>query len=160
MTPDEVANLPEHRPDSEPPGFGRTILARIPAGVDPRALLERVRGAWMAIASWGRWSDAELGAWPSTEEGLGHLPKWLRESLRHEPPFEAENLMDDLHDREWVWWSGATLDHLLKIDLSSDGLPISTWTIEFVIEKAGAAVAYNGDWLSSAEALSRVAGSA
>jgi len=66
--------------------------------------------------------------------------------------------MDDLHDREWVWWSGMALNHVLKIDLSSDGLPISTWTIEFVIEKAGAAVVYRGDWLPSAEVDDRTGG--
>ncbi|GAC1382664.1 MAG: hypothetical protein NVSMB4_10800 [Acidimicrobiales bacterium] len=120
--------------------------------------MERIREAWKVIARWGRWSDEELGDWPPTGDGLSQLPEWLQEALRREPSFEAENWMDDLHDREWVWWSGAPLDRLLKIDLSSDGLPISTWPIEFVIEKSGAAVVYRGDWLPSAEALSRVAG--
>ena len=44
-----------------------------------------------------------------------------------------------------VWWSGVVLDHLLKIDLSSDSLPISTWTIEFVVDKAGSAVVYKDE---------------
>ena len=155
MTPDEVKNVAEACPDARPPGFGRTILARIPAGVDPQALLERVREAWLAVARRGRWSDEELGDWPSTEECLADLPGWLRESLGREP-HEAGNLMDDLHDREWVWWSGATLDRFLKIDLSSEGMPISTWMIEFVVEKAGAAVVSRGDWRSWDEALRSV----
>jgi len=159
MTLDEVANLANCLPDSRPPGFGRTFLARAPEGLLARDLLERIRRAWEVVARWGRWSDEELGEWPPAEECLRRLPPWLHEALRHEPSFEVENWMDDLHDRQWVWWSGTALDHFLKIDLSSDGLPISTWAIEFVIEKAGAAVVYRGDWLPSAEVGGRTGGS-
>jgi hypothetical protein len=158
MAPEEVANVALCLPDSKPPGFGRTFLARSPEGVDAEDLMERIRRAWVVIASWGRWSDEQLGEWPPTEACLRQLPPWLHEALRHEPSFEVENWMDDLHDREWVWWSGMALNHVLKIDLSSDGLPISTWTIEFVIEKAGAAVVYRGDWLPSAEVDDRTGG--
>jgi hypothetical protein len=68
--------------------------------------------------------------------------------------------MDGLHDREWVWWSGAALGHLVKIDLSADAMPISTWTIQFVIEKAGGRVVYRGDWIPSAEVVGRTGESA
>lgn len=159
MAHDEVANLAACLLDTRPPGLGRTLIARTPQGVAARDLLAQVRRAWEVIASWGRWSDEGLGEWPSADECLGQLPAWLHEALRRVPAFELENWMDDLHDREWVWWSGAALDHLLKIDLSSDGLPISTWPIEFVFEKAGAAIAYRGAWLPSAEAVGRTGGS-
>jgi hypothetical protein len=151
MIPDEVANLANCTPDSKPPGFGRTFIARGPEGEEARALLERIRRAWEVIANWGRWSDEELGAWPGPEACLVQLPDWLHEALKREPSFEVENWMDSLHDREWVWWSGTALDHFVKIDLSSDAMPISTWTIRFVIEKAGGAVVYRGDWIPSAE---------
>lgn len=155
MTPDEVANLAAHRPDSEPPGFGRTILARVPAGLDAQAIMERIQGAWEVIARWGRWCDEELGEWLPTEEGLGQLPEWLQEAFKHEPSFEAENWMNTLHDREWVWWSGAVLDGLLKIDLDLEAMPVSTWPVEFVLEKAGATVVYRNGWLSPGEVVDR-----
>ena len=157
MTPDEVVNLANCAPDSMPPGFGQTFIARSPEGVDAPVLLGRIRRAWEVIAGWGRWCDEALGAWPPSEACLGQLPAWLRDALGREPPFEVENWMDDLHDREWVWWSGAALDRLVKIDLSSGALPVSTWPIEFVIEKAGGAVVYRGDWIPtpSAEAVGR-----
>jgi hypothetical protein len=155
MTPHEVANLAKCAPDSKPPGFGRTFIARSPEGGDARALLVRIRRAWEVIARWGRWSDEELGEWPPTEECLRQLPAWLHGALKHEPSFEVENWMDDLHDRDWVWWSGTAFDHLVKIDLCSGALPISTWPIGFVIERAGAAVVYRGDWLPSNEVVGR-----
>ena len=59
--------------------------------------------------------DEELGEWPPAEECFRQLPPWLQEAWKHKPSFEAENWMDNLHEREWVWWSGAAFDHLLKI---------------------------------------------
>jgi hypothetical protein len=60
----------------------------------------------------------------------------------------VRNWLDDLHDREWIWWSGAIAGELVKIDLSAESLPISTWMIEYVLEAAGGEVLYSGDWLS------------
>lgn len=156
MTPNELANMESDRPDSRPPGLGRTILAHVPPGADPMAVLGLIRGAWGVVASWGRWVDEGLGDWPSAEECLGQLPGWLRQSIREGPALDVDSWMDDLHDREWVWWSGTALDHLLKVDLTSDSMPITTWPIVLVVEKAGAAVIHQGDWLSSPEALGLV----
>jgi hypothetical protein len=160
MTPGEVTNLANCTPDSKPPGFGRTFIARGPEGGEARALLERIHRAWEVIASWGRWSDEELGEWPGSEECFVQLPDWLHEALRREPSFEVENWMDGLRDREWAWWSGTALGHLVKIDLSAEAMPISTWTIQFVIEKAGGTVIYRGDWIPSAEVVGRTGESA
>ena len=159
MTPDEVVNLATSLPDPRPPGFGRTFIARTPEGVPAGSLLERTRRAWEVIASWGRWSDEELGEWPGSEECLVQLPGWLHEALRSEPAFEVESWLDGLHGREWAGWGGTALDHLVKIDLSADAMPISTWTIRFVIEKAGGTVVYRGDWIPSAEVFDRTPGS-
>ncbi|WP_417380801.1 hypothetical protein [Gimesia sp.] len=56
--------------------------------------------------------------------------------------------MDDLHDRDWIRWNGATMEQYIKIDLKSDSLPISTWTLQYVIEKAGGTVKQKGEWMA------------
>ena len=57
--------------------------------------------------------------------------------------------MDDLHDRDWSWWNGAVIGRTIKIDLETDSMPISTWTLEYVIEKSGGTVLQKGDWIAS-----------
>lgn len=145
---DESRHVPVARPSARPAGFARTVIGAAKSQQGPGAILAQVRRAWISIARWGRWCDEQLGEWPPPAVCLAELPGWLRKRLEAEENYEVRNWLDDLHDREWIWWSGAIAGELVKIDLSAESLPISTWMIEYVLEAAGGEVLYSGDWLS------------
>jgi hypothetical protein len=140
MTLEEERNVTLQRPDEKPPsGFGVTLIVE-PHEQSAQALLDRLREAWSVVASWGRWSDEELGEWPEAGEALATLPEWLRTRVRAEPAYELQNWMDDLHDREWIWWSGAVVGDRVKLDVQALALPASLWPLESLVSWAGGAV--------------------
>lgn len=134
------------RPTVRAVGFGRSLIVNVGDGVAPESVLDRIASVWSVIAKWGHWWDEELGDWPETTAAIKQLPSWFAKYLSAEPDYEIENWMDDLHDREWRWWSGTVVGGLIKIDIASASSPISTWMLEYVVEKAGGTVAGKGDW--------------
>jgi hypothetical protein len=139
MPLEEERNVELERPDEKPSGFGVTLI--VDPGAQPaRALLDRLREAWSVVAGWGRWSDEDLGEWPENEGALEALPEWLRTRLREEPAYELQNWLDDLHDREWIWWSGAVVGDRVKVDVNALGLPASLWPLESLVSWAGGKV--------------------
>jgi hypothetical protein len=151
MTPEEQSNVALERPDEKPPGFGLTFVVD-PGEWPPQALLDRLREAWTVVAGWGRWSDEELGDWPEAEAALRALPEWLSARLRSEPAFELRNWLDDLHDREWIWWSGAVVGDRVKLDVRALALPASYWTLQSLVSWAGGTVVERIEpWVPSGE---------
>jgi hypothetical protein len=147
----EQRNILANQVDSKPPGFGRTIIATAHLSNQSNGTLEKIRSAWEVISGWGRWCDEELGDWPALKCCLQMLPEWMKESMKEEPEFEIENWLDDLHDRNWIWWSSSVVDEIIKIDISCDSLPISLWPLEFVIKKAGCKVLYRNKWVPNVD---------
>lgn len=141
----ELENLLKAQPDTRPPGYGLTFLVRSDQ-LEAGELLQRLKDVWQVVASWGRWCDEDLGQWPSQEQCLASLPGWFASALRSVPAFEIENWLQDLHDRNWIWWSGAVTNDTIKIDLSVDSMPASFWMLEFVVEKVGGQIVYRGEW--------------
>jgi hypothetical protein len=139
----------ERKRFSEPSeGIGRTLIAEPSANLSANDLLDRVAEVWAVVSTWGRWCDEDMGDWPEQTDALATLPLWFQRILKQERDFEITNWLDDIHDREWIWWNGSILnDHLVKIDLCTDAMPISTWAIELVIEKSGGIVKRRGDWV-------------
>jgi hypothetical protein len=97
-----------------------------------------------------RWSDEELGDW-NNEEQVAQLPQWFRDQLAEQPPFERDNWMDGLHDREWQIAGMCPCGSGIKVDLCWDGLPLSSWPLRFVIELSGGAVIYDSLWRTTAD---------
>jgi len=155
---DEIENLKASRPDERPPVFGRTVLVAINGPGDCLETLQRIRTAWLVVAKLGRWCDEELGDWPPLDECLRLFPPWFLRETEKEPEFEIDNWFDDIHDRNWIWWSSACVGSTIKIDIAADSLPLSLWTIEFVILKAKGSPIYTGDWIHS-DAVSAAIGS-
>lgn len=134
------------RPFERPPGFPRTFWVTVPNNGPASSVLDRIAAVWEVVAKWGRWCDEDLGDWPETQNAIGELPAWFAERASSDPDFGVESWMDDLHDREWWWWSGAIIGQYIKIDIAADSSPISTWPLQYVIEKSGGVVARRGDW--------------
>lgn len=149
----EQQNVQRERPNEPPDEMGRTLIAKLAEGQTASGVLTRIVTAWARVASWGRWCDEALGDWPETETCISQLPDWLAACLRAEAAFEVENWLSDVHERDWIWWSGSALSAThLKIDLSTNSLPMSSWPIEYVIERAGATIVYRDRWVSVKDA--------
>lgn len=131
-----------------PDGIALTFVVSVSESVSLELVLERIIQVWRTVAGWGRWCDEDSGDWPDTVDAMQQLPVWFAECLTSEPDYEVTNWMDDLHDRDWIRWNGATMGQYIKIDLKSDSLPISTWTLQYVIEKAGGTVKQKGEWMA------------
>lgn len=142
---EETRSIDLERPWERPPSFGMTILAR-PRSIAPRDLLGRLRGAWAVVSTWGRWSDEELGQWPEPDDALAALPPWLGFRLQEEPEYELQNWFDDLHDRDWVWWSGSVVGDQVKLDVQAFSLPASLWPLTSLVGWAEGEVVSQGDW--------------
>jgi hypothetical protein len=141
----EQHDLQMERPAARPPDIAQSLIAT-PEHLDAKDLLQKIKEVWSIVAGWGRWSDEDLGEWPSSDQCLRDLPEWFAMTIQSVPHFEFENWLQDLHDRNWTWWSGAILDDHIKIDLNVTSRPASFWMLHFVIEKCGAVVIYNGEW--------------
>jgi hypothetical protein len=144
MTLEEQQNMALERPDDRPPGGGFTMVVA-PAESSASELLERMRSAWSVVAGWGRWSDEELGDFPEVEEVLSGVPEWLRSRLDGRP--ELQNWIDDLHDREFVWWSSCLVGDRIKLDVQALSLPLSLWPMRFFVELAGGTIVEEDAWL-------------
>jgi hypothetical protein len=147
----EQINLTLSRADDPPDGLGITIISTSEV-ISPGDILKMVHSVWSVVSKWGRWCDDELGEWPTLEECLKSLPKWFQISLKNTPEGDIENWLDDLHDRQWIWWSGAEIGSGIKIDIVTDSLPASYWPLEFVINSAGGEIIYKDIWLNSNQA--------
>lgn len=139
----EEANLEHARPQTKPPGFGYSLVLR-PA--EPLEFLNRFREIWRVVASWGRFRDESAGDWPSEEECLASLPKDFASLLKDTRGIDIPSWLDDVHDRDWVVWSLAALDSDVRIDLSAESMPISTWPIRLIAELLGGEVIYADLW--------------
>lgn len=141
----ELENLLRAQVVARPPDMGQTVLVNSGKS-NAEELLQRIKGVWQAVASWGRWCDEELGEWPSQQRLLASLPDYFTSAIRSVPSFEIENWLQDLHDREWIWWADAVQGGVVRIDLNADAMPASFWMLDFVIEALGAEVVYRGEW--------------
>ncbi|HYW25508.1 MAG TPA: hypothetical protein VE953_15165 [Terriglobales bacterium] len=148
MILEEQRSVALERPDERPPGGGFTLVVA-PSGSSANELVERMRSAWSVVASWGRWSDEELGDFPESEEALAGVPDWLRSRLEGRP--ELQNWLDDLHEREWVWWSSALVGDRVKLDVQALSLPVSLWPMRFLVELAGGTILEEDAWLPVGE---------
>lgn len=142
---EETENVRLERPGQRPPTYGLTIVAR-PSSLSAEQLLERLREAWGIVSSWGRWSDEELGGWPEPKVALAQLPDWARLRLAQEPGFELDNWFDDLHDRDWIWWSGAVVAGMVKLDVEAFSMPVSLWPLKAFVEWAGGEAVAQKEW--------------
>ncbi len=134
------------KPEECPQPRGRTIVGQAVGGSEFE-ILQHVKGVWRIVASWGRWCDDACGQWPSPECCQRDLPTWYRTSIADARGFDFESWLDDLHDREWIWWSAYAERGLLKVDIQVFAAPTSIWTIEDVLLRAGIRILYDGDWL-------------
>jgi hypothetical protein len=148
---EEVENVKRQRPNERPPTFGLTLMA-VPCGSSSAQLLERVREVWVVVAAWGRWCDEALGDWPGPTEALGELPDWFRSHRLKRPEFEVEDWFNELHDRDWIWWSGAAVGDQVKLDINAESLPLSLQALRQVVEMAGGLIVAEGQWATDHEA--------
>jgi hypothetical protein len=95
----------------------------------------------------GNLGDEQLGDWPSLASALSSLPEWFQAIIEKEPTFSVDAWLSDLYDRDWIWWDARVVGNQLKIDLDANSLPISTWTLEVVVERAGGVITYCDQWL-------------
>lgn len=149
---EEVTNLSTSQPDVRPAPFSRSLIAHCNKP-QHYSVLPRVVDVWKVVSSWGRWTDESLGPWPETSDCINSLPSWFRESISNDPTFYIESWLDDLHDRDWIWWSGYDGGEWIKVDLRIYSFPASTWAIEYLIHRASAELIYKSDWLSIDDAL-------
>jgi hypothetical protein len=124
----------------------------VPNGSSSAQLLERIREVWVVVAAWRRWCDEALGDWPEPPEALGKLPGWFRTQWLKRPEFEWENWFNDLHDRDWIWWSRAAVGDRVKLDIHAESLPLSLWALRQVVEMAGGLIVAQGQWATDHEA--------
>lgn len=153
MQSQELLNLTNEQ-QRQPECLGRTILA-VPVvdSLSAFSLLDRVKDVWKAVAEWGTWRDEQLGEWPTEDECVKRLPDWFRLELVLHPTFSLQAWISDLHDRDWIWWSGRVLDGCIKIDLDSQSMPISTWMLEVVVESSGGRIVYRDNWITDDYAI-------
>ena len=144
---EEEHNIYQECPQKKPLGFARTIISKVDSNNSSENVLKKIRSVWAVVASWGRWCDEELGDWPSREECISALPGWMKEQMMQVEGYEIENWLDDLHDRNWIWWSSSVENSFIKIDIQCESMPISSWMLEFVIEKVGCQVIYRDMWI-------------
>jgi hypothetical protein len=141
----EQENVFKERAHTRPPDFGLSVLIK-PDKLNAAELLARLRDIWQVVAGWGRWSDENLGDWPSQSQCVASFPTWFTACLQAVPSFEIENWLQDLHDRNWIWWSGAVIDGFVKIDLNAESMPASFWMLKFAVEKIDGQVIYQDVW--------------
>lgn len=156
MQSHELLNLSNEQ-NRQPECLGRTILAFPVGSLSAGSLLDRVKDVWKTVADWGTWRDETLGEWPSDDECAKRLPDWFRLELERHPTFSLQAWISDLHDRDWIWWSGRVVDGWVKIDLDSQSLPISTWMLEAVVESTGGKIVYRDNWISDDAAIAMAA---
>jgi hypothetical protein len=144
----EKINIKKKRPDEPPEGFGLTLIT-YSKDKSPKSLLSMIRSVWEVVATWGRWCDDELGEWPTLDECISSLPIFFQKSVKLYPEEEIENWLDDLHDRQWIWWSSTEIESGVKIDLVTDSMPVSTWPLEFVVTISGGLIVYKDIWIDS-----------
>lgn len=144
----EEVNLKKSYEDEPPMVFGLTLIA-YSKDKSPKSLLSMLHSVWKVVTEWGRWCDEELGEWPTLEECISSLPRWFQNSIKSFPEEKIENWLDDLHDRQWIWWSSTEIAFGVKIDLSVDSLPASIWPLEFVVNILGGIVIYKDIWINS-----------
>lgn len=140
---EEEKNVEVSRPGKRPPGFGYSLVLRTD---DAEDFLRRLRAIWRVVSSWGRFCDEESGDWPSNDECLTSLPKDFVQALRADRSADIEGWLDDTHDRDWVLWSLARIGDEVKVDVSANSMPISTWPIRLVVDLLGAEVVYANSW--------------
>lgn len=149
---EEEVNLIKMCPDEEPPDFGLTVVVR-PKLTTSEELLKQIKTVWSIVASWGRYCDEEKGGWPSPEECLALLPSGFKAAWEINTEFSFESWLDDLHERDWIWWSSAVLNDQIKIDLNNWSFPGAYWMLDFVIEKAGGEIIYRDQWINMKRSL-------
>ncbi len=135
------------RPDEEPEGLPWTVVARCLD--EPEPVWLHFRETWRQVASWGRWCDEHLGPWPSDELLLDSLPPALADYFRNQGVNDVQNWLDDLRERQWIVWSAAIQGKWVKVDLSANALPLSSWPLAVVFESVGAKVIDSGPWTST-----------
>jgi hypothetical protein len=150
----EQENLKKERPDIRPvPFWGLTIVARA-KDAESEDVLQRVKEIWSIVASWGRIWDEEVGEGEGEESSpptpletyTNQLPAWIHTTFP-----EFLNWIPFFFEREWIWWSGAIVNDLVKIDLSVESMPNSTGIFESLIEKCGSEILYNDMWIDAKE---------
>jgi hypothetical protein len=139
----EELDIETERPEESPPSLGYSIIV---GTANPAMLLRQFRQVWRVVASWGRFSDEGLGDWPSNEQCLEALPADFVSVLRTSRPEDIEGWLGGLHDREWVLWSSAVIDNLVKIDLAAEAMPISASPVRLVAELLGGEVLSSDLW--------------
>jgi hypothetical protein len=145
---EEQENVSLTRPDQRPPTFGLTLVAK-PNGPSAHDLLRNMREAWSVVAGWGRWSDQEPRDWPENKEVLAAVPNRLRRRLEQLAEGELESWTDDLHDRDWIWWSGAVVGDWVKLDVESFSMPVSLQPLRALVDWSGGTVVAQQDWVPS-----------
>lgn len=148
----ELVNLMIDKPRAAFEVLGHSIIARSLCH-PPQDCLERIKSLWRIVAEWGRWCDDDVPGWPARDDAFAELPHWFRASFATSP-FDFDNWLSDIHDREWIW--GRSLirsDSAIKVDLVTYACPISTWTIQLPVEKAGTSIVYAGRYVADEYAI-------
>lgn len=134
------------RPHLRPPSIGWTVFVR-PTEQNATVFAELLKQTWRVVASWGRWSDENLGDWPSNDACLAMLPNEVGTRIQQYQTIDA--WLDDVHDRQWVVWSIAAIDDQVKVDMSSDALPLSDSPLRSVVAALGGRIVWSDMWTST-----------
>lgn len=136
----ELENIEQSRPDTHPPEWGQTIIVQSSIS-NPVTLLENIRSLWQIVAGWGRVWD-EPAPHFSDKDCMEQLPAWITADLSDKTSF-----INDVLEREWLWWSSMAMSDFIKIDVWAEALPNSLYPLCQVIEAAGGIILYKDSWI-------------
>jgi len=138
----EQENLRSDPPLRPPVGLAWTVMVDHQQSADD--FVAQFVEVWTVVASWGRWCDDTLGEWPDAPVALSQLPRWFADRLSAEHRVDIPGWLGDLHDRQWIVWSAAKAVDAIRIDLSTEAMPLSIWPIQLVIEIIGGRITFSG----------------
>lgn len=83
----------------------------------------KIKSAWTGLAAIGRYCDEQLGEWPNN-----NYFKVILNS--HSNGFAdlavvIDDWSDELHERDWIWWSSICTKEYIMIELCIDSYPCS-----------------------------------
>ena len=148
----EQVYVNQKRPNTPPPHFGKSIITLYSSSEMANIFYNNIRDVWKIIASWGRWPDEDLGDFPELHDCISQLPEWLQSALSKDEENIIDNWVSELHDREWVWWSGFAEDRILKIDVDCESSPASLGALNYLISKTEVEKVLAKDWMTFEEA--------
>jgi hypothetical protein len=128
------------------------MLVKFPDDARAENAMQRIQEIWSIVATWGRWCDKQKQL-PSVDEAIRAIPRWFSDFVETDATASLDNWMNDLDDRDWVVWSVARQENVLKIDLDSEAAPFGTYPLDIVIFAVGGSIASGDLWVDNVSGI-------